>query len=192
VSHGRRYDLSLVRQKDALVEAGDLLNLALQRFRWLQIVRICVEQLFHERERSSLVGPENGRGLRDRAQLGNRLAHDAFPRLDGRRLILLGDRLNFVLDFGLCRCADRVELGNVRGDLGLVEVRRRVLLDGGYVFSGALLRKPDRVRGDRLNPLALVGAQRQGVVRVFDGHPFGERLPDLVPEPAVEIDFPPG
>jgi hypothetical protein len=47
--------------KDAVVEARELLDLAGQRFRWLHIVRICVE-LLQERERSSPVGPETAFG----------------------------------------------------------------------------------------------------------------------------------
>jgi hypothetical protein len=55
-----------------------------------------------------------------RPQIENGLEHVTIPRLNKCRLILLRDRLDFLLDSGLGRRTSRVELGNVRGNLGLV------------------------------------------------------------------------
>jgi hypothetical protein len=87
----------------------------------------------------------------------------------------------------LRRRANRLELGNVRADRGLVEVSSRVLIDDGYVFSGALLPEPDRVLGDLLHYLAHVGIHRFDVARVFDGQPVSERLPHLLREPVAHV-----
>jgi hypothetical protein len=102
--------VALIYRWSALVEAWGQLDLAEQQCLWLPLVRRhpidlpVLAELFHERERSSLVGPANGLGNGERAQLGNRLTHDAFVRVDERRLIRrVRDRLDLVAESGLGR-----------------------------------------------------------------------------------------
>jgi hypothetical protein len=98
-------------------------------------------------------------------QLGHRLVQDAFPRLYDRRLVLLRDRFDFVLEFGLSRGANRVELSNVGGNLRLAEVGSGVLLDSGYVFSTALFPEPVRVLGNR----CVIISESMNIVRTSSG-----------------------